>query len=225
MYGSVLANATEFFIRRERGYYEPTPAVAPESNTQEPIIMTTAKKLASAIAQFEHLAGQVSFDFSENDDGVVTLTATYPAADDATQAVEDAAWTVHGGNQILEAAGFEVKDAGSDAYVDKYGDEMIGEWAELTQVKPMKKATIHITGLGRIYVPGNIGAARNVFLCNAMTTDGTPVNMTSHRVSFAKTHYAEADEAEDAGYYLKDVGNKVFAGISHTFILVSKYAE
>jgi len=89
--------------------------------------MTTAKKLASAIAQFENLAGQVSFDFSANDDGVVTLTATYPAADDATQAVEDAAWTVHGGDKILEAAGLVVTDAGMDAYTDHYGDKMICE--------------------------------------------------------------------------------------------------
>lgn len=89
----------------------------------------------------------------------------------------------------------------------------------------MKKATIHLTGLGRIYVPGNIGAARNVYLCGALTKNGTPVNMTSHRVSFAKTHYAKADEAEASGYYLKDVGNKVFVGISHTFILVSPAAE
>ena len=104
--------------------------------------MTTAKKrasaadkferIASAIAQFEHLAGQVSFDFSENEDGVVTLNATYPAADDATTAVEDAAWTVHGGDKILEAAGLLVTDAGMDAYTDKYGDKMICEWATLS---------------------------------------------------------------------------------------------
>lgn len=192
---------------------------------EKEIIMTTLAKLNAAIAQFAPRAGAVTFSARQLDDGRIQLEADYPAAADPTEANADAAWTIYGGNQILEAAGFEVKDAGSDAYIDKYGDEMIGEWAELTPMKQMKKATIHLTGLGRIYVPGNIGAARNVYLCGALTTDGTPVNLTSHRVSFAKTHYAEANEADEAGYYLKDVGDEVFAGISHTFILVSKYAE
>lgn len=93
--------------------------------------MTTLAKLNAAIAQFAPRAGAVKFSARQLDDGRIQLEADYPATPESID-LEDAAWTVYGGNQILETAGFDVAKAGMEAYTDKYGDEMIGEWAELT---------------------------------------------------------------------------------------------
>ena len=88
----------------------------------------------------------------------------------------------------------------------------------------MKKATINLSGLGSIYVPVDV-CERYVDLCIAVTKNGIPINMTSHKVSFAKTHYSNADNADAAGYYLKKVEHDVFDGTSSLFILVSPASE
>lgn len=79
----------------------------------------------------------------------------------------------------------------------------------------MKKATINITGLGRIYAPDYCtGSTRDVYLCDSLENDGTPVNLEYKLASFAKTHYTNADKTEASGYYLRVVAPFVFILVS-----------
>lgn len=69
----------------------------------------------------------------------------------------------------------------------------------------MKKATVELRGIGRVYVDTNRTAIR---LANAVTTAGEPVNCRTVRVSRDKRYYAEAD-LNDA-VYLRKLDDETF---------------
>ena len=71
----------------------------------------------------------------------------------------------------------------------------------------MQATTINVTGLGRVYVKTSEKTAR---LAGAIALDGTPVNVSTHKVSSAKAHHADAARNDAAGHYLREVGAGVF---------------
>lgn len=87
--------------------------------------MTKSEKLQAALDAYKGDSGPITWSIESREDNGASLVATY--SEDLV--LEDEPWTQFGGDEILAAAGFDRCDGGMDNYQDKYGENLVCQWA------------------------------------------------------------------------------------------------